>query len=133
MNHFPIFVALAGRRVILSGGGDAALAKLRLLLRTKARITVFARDPAPQIEAWAAKGQLDLIRRAMAPGDARAATLFYAADEDAGEDARTAAIARAEGSGMQAMGPVMAELKPQLQGRADVGAVSKLVKARLTA
>ncbi|HAN68702.1 MAG TPA: glutamyl-tRNA amidotransferase, partial [Halieaceae bacterium] len=44
-----------------------------------------------------------------------------------------AAIARAEGSGMQAMGPVMAELKPQLQGRADVGAVSKLVKARLTA
>ncbi len=98
MNHFPIFVALAGRRVILSGGGDAALAKLRLLLRTKARITVFARDPAPQIEAWAAKGQLDLIRRAMAPGDARAATLFYAADEDAGEDARTAAIARAEGA-----------------------------------
>ena len=98
MNHFPIFVALAGRRVILSGGGDAALAKLRLLLRTKARITVFARDPAPQIEAWAAKGQLDLIRRAMAPGDARAATLFYAADEDAAEDARTAAIARAEGA-----------------------------------
>ncbi len=44
-----------------------------------------------------------------------------------------AAIARAEGGGMQAMGPVMAELKPQLQGRADVGAVSKLVKARLTA
>ncbi|MCR9185114.1 MAG: GatB/YqeY domain-containing protein [Halieaceae bacterium] len=44
-----------------------------------------------------------------------------------------AAIARAEGSGMQAMGPVMAELKPQLQGRADVGAVSKRVKARLTA
>ena len=98
MNHFPIFVALAGRRVILSGGGDAALAKLRLLLRTKARITVFARDPAPQIEAWAAKGQLDLIRRAMAPGDARASTLFYAADEDAAEDARTAAIARAEGA-----------------------------------
>jgi hypothetical protein len=44
-----------------------------------------------------------------------------------------AAISRAEGSGMQAMGAVMAELKPQLQGRADVGAVSKLVKARLTA
>jgi|TARA_R100000005_G_scaffold91531_1_gene63944 hypothetical protein len=43
------------------------------------------------------------------------------------------AISRAEGSGMQAMGAVMAELKPQLQGRADVGAVSKLVKARLTA
>ena len=43
------------------------------------------------------------------------------------------AIAAAGGSGMQAMGPVMAELKPKLQGRADIGAVSKLVKARLTA
>ena len=43
-----------------------------------------------------------------------------------------AAIAASGASGMQAMGPVMAALKPQLQGRADMGAVSKLVKARLT-
>jgi uncharacterized protein YqeY len=43
------------------------------------------------------------------------------------------AVANAGDSGMQAMGAVMAELKPKLQGRADVGAVSKLVKARLTA
>ena len=27
MDHFPIFVALAGRRVVLSGGGEAALAE----------------------------------------------------------------------------------------------------------
>ncbi|MFO7553021.1 MAG: GatB/YqeY domain-containing protein [Haliea sp.] len=44
-----------------------------------------------------------------------------------------AAMANAGGSGMQAMGAVMAELKPKLQGRADIGAVSKLVKARLSA
>lgn len=44
-----------------------------------------------------------------------------------------AAVAAAGGTGMQAMGAVMAELKPKLQGRADIGAVSKLVKARLTA
>ena len=43
-----------------------------------------------------------------------------------------AAIAASGASGMQAMGPVMGQLKPQLQGRADVGAVSKMVKARLT-
>jgi uncharacterized protein YqeY len=43
------------------------------------------------------------------------------------------AIANAGASGMQAMGAVMAELKPKLQGRADMGAVSKQVKARLTA
>jgi len=43
-----------------------------------------------------------------------------------------AAIAASGASGMQAMGPVMGQLKPQLQGRADVGAVSKMVKERLT-
>lgn len=43
-----------------------------------------------------------------------------------------AAIAAIDASGMQAMGPVMGQLKPKLQGRADIGAVSQLVKARLT-
>ena len=43
------------------------------------------------------------------------------------------AIAAAGASGMQAMGQVMGQLKPQLQGRADMGKVSGLVKQRLTA
>ena len=42
-----------------------------------------------------------------------------------------AAIAATQASGMQAMGPVMGQLKPQLQGRADIGAVSQMVKSRL--
>jgi uncharacterized protein len=44
-----------------------------------------------------------------------------------------AAIAASDAKGMAAMGGVMGQLKPQLQGRADVGAVSKLVKERLNA
>ncbi|REC56359.1 uroporphyrinogen-III C-methyltransferase [Rhodosalinus sediminis] len=98
MQHFPIFVALAGRRVVLSGGGEAACAKLRLLLKTEAHLTVFAPDPAPDIAAWAAEGRLRLLRRAMEPGDTTCAALFYAADEDVAEDARTSAIARADGA-----------------------------------
>ncbi len=42
-----------------------------------------------------------------------------------------AAIAGCEASGMQAMGAVMGQLKPKLQGRADIGAVSQMVKSRL--
>jgi len=42
-----------------------------------------------------------------------------------------AAIAEIGASGMQAMGQVMAIIQPQLQGRADIGAVSKQVKAKL--
>lgn len=98
MDHFPIFLATAGRRIVLSGGGDAALAKLRLLLKTTANINVFSPDPAPEIENWAANGKLTLIKRAMEPGDAICAALFYADDEVATEDKRTAAIAHADGA-----------------------------------
>ncbi len=41
-----------------------------------------------------------------------------------------AAIAETGASSMAAMGQVMAIIKPQIQGRADMGAVSKLVKAK---
>jgi len=43
----------------------------------------------------------------------------------------TAAIAESGAESMRDMGKVMAVLKPQIQGRADVGAVSGLVKAKL--
>ena len=43
------------------------------------------------------------------------------------------ALAGIDATGMAAMGPLMGEIKPKLQGRADMGAVSKIVKAKLTA
>ncbi len=43
-----------------------------------------------------------------------------------------AAIETTGATGMQGMGPVMGRLKPQLQGRADIGQVSQLVKQRLS-
>lgn len=42
-----------------------------------------------------------------------------------------AAMADTGANSMQDMGKVMGVLKPQVQGRADMGAVSKLIKARL--
>ena len=42
------------------------------------------------------------------------------------------ALSGIDATGMAAMGPLMAGIKPKLQGRADMGAVSKLVKAKLT-
>jgi uncharacterized protein YqeY len=43
------------------------------------------------------------------------------------------ALSDIDATGMSAMGPLMGVIKPKLQGRADMGAVSKLVKAKLTA
>lgn len=98
MQHFPIYLSMSGRRVVLAGGGEAALAKLRLLLKTPAEIAVFAPDALPGIEALAAEGRLALVRRPLAPGDADGAALVYGAAEDAAEDARVAAIGRAAGA-----------------------------------
>ena len=98
MKHFPIFLAVEGRRIVLAGGGEAALAKLRLLLKTQAKLTVIAEDVAPEIVAWASEGRLVLIQRHMEPGDAMCASLFYAAHDDEAEDARTAALAHRDGA-----------------------------------
>ena len=42
------------------------------------------------------------------------------------------ALSGIDATGMAAMGPLMGLIKPKLQGRADMGAVSMLVKAKLT-
>lgn len=98
MQHFPIFLAVTGRRIVVSGGGDAAMAKLRLLMKSEGRITVLAENAADDVHKWAAQGKLTLIPRAMDRGDAICAALFYGANEDAAEDARTAQIAASEGA-----------------------------------
>ncbi len=97
MQHFPIFLNVSGQRIIVAGGGDAAQAKLRLLMKTEAEIRVYAPDAAAEIHRWAADGQLTLINRPVAATDLPGAALFYGATEDAAEDARGAALARAAG------------------------------------
>ena len=97
MQHFPIFLDLKGRTVLLSGGGEAAMAKLRLLMKTEAHLVVFAPEPSDEIVAWAAQGLLALHPRALAPADLPGAALVYAADEDTARDTRTAELARAAG------------------------------------
>lgn len=93
MQHFPVFMAVKGRRIVVSGGGDAALAKLRLLLKTEARIEVYAEDAEPEILTWAAEGRLKFYRRGIEASDVMGAVLAYGADEDDLLDARLAVFA----------------------------------------
>ncbi|WP_411974944.1 siroheme synthase CysG [Sulfitobacter faviae] len=97
MDHFPIFLATRGQKFLLSGGGEAALAKLRLLMKTEAALHVFAPDPAAEIVDWHAAGKLTLHRRPLGAADLPGARLFYAADEDDTLDAENAALAHAAG------------------------------------
>ncbi|KCV82835.1 uroporphyrinogen-III C-methyltransferase [Actibacterium atlanticum] len=93
MKHFPIYLAVEDRKIVVSGGGDAALAKLRLLLKTEAKLVVFAADPAAEIKEWAQESRLTLYRRALTRFDLDGAALIYAADEDPIRDAQIVALA----------------------------------------
>ena len=97
MKHFPIYLAVQNRRIALSGGGDAALAKLRLLLKSEARIEVYAPDAAQEIRAWAAEGRLTHFARPLSAEDVQGTVLVYAADEDPAQDTRVTVLAKAAG------------------------------------
>ncbi len=97
MQHFPIFLRLAGRRVVVSGAGQAAVAKLRLLLKTDAEITVLGLGPDPAILSWHREGALRHEERHVETDDLDAAALLYCASNDPSEDARAAALARRRG------------------------------------
>ena len=47
MKYFPIFLNIKNKPIAVVGGGDAAVAKLRLLLKTEGQITVYDDAPAP--------------------------------------------------------------------------------------
>ncbi len=98
MRHFPLFLAVHGRRVVVSGAGETALAKVRLLLKTEATVAVYGRSPTDELRALANEGRLRLIERPISHGDAICAVLFYAANDERDEDARAAAIGRAAGA-----------------------------------
>jgi uroporphyrin-III C-methyltransferase/precorrin-2 dehydrogenase/sirohydrochlorin ferrochelatase len=98
MRHYPVFLDLRGRRVVVSGAGEIALAKLRLLMKTEARIAVFGAEPIEAIRALAASGRIELVERPLDRGDALCASLLYGANGDAAEDARAAAIGHDSGA-----------------------------------
>jgi len=98
MRHFPIFHNLRGRRVIVCGATETAVAKLRLILKTEARISVFSANPHDQIKRWAGENRLTLVERSLERGDAVCAALVYGATEDPIEDARIAKLGHACGA-----------------------------------
>ena len=98
MRYFPVFVDLEDVKVLVSGAGEIAVAKLRLLLKTPARIAVFGADPVPEIADWASEGRITLYQRRVEADDATGAVLFYAANNDAAEDARASDIGKSAGA-----------------------------------
>ncbi|QHQ36864.1 siroheme synthase CysG [Algicella marina] len=97
MKTFPMFLRMAGRDVVILGGGEEAAQKTRLMLKTEATIIVAAPALEPELSALAAGGR---IRHHTGPVDAALlanAALVFAASGCPGTDAAHARLARALG------------------------------------
>jgi uroporphyrin-III C-methyltransferase / precorrin-2 dehydrogenase / sirohydrochlorin ferrochelatase len=77
MRYFPIFVDLQDARVVVVGGGEEALRKVRLLLKTTARIDVIAADVHPEL---AQNPRVSWIAKPYAKKFLTGAKLVYSAD-----------------------------------------------------
>jgi uroporphyrin-III C-methyltransferase / precorrin-2 dehydrogenase / sirohydrochlorin ferrochelatase len=62
---FPAFLDLAGRKVVVVGGGPVAAAKIEALTAAGARVTVVAPEIRPEIE----RADVEIVRRAFADAD----------------------------------------------------------------
>src|SRR5690348_7436055 len=91
--YFPIFLKLAGERVLVVGGGEVALRKVRLLARAGAGIQVVARELHPQFSEVAFTLCAAQFEEAQLDG----CRLVIAATDDAALNVRVAAAARARG------------------------------------
>jgi len=92
LNTFPVSFKVEGRRIVIVGGGDEALNKARLAVKTTASVDIIA----PRIEADFSGLDVRLLERAFAASDLDNAALVFVADD--GPDGQAAqAAARAAG------------------------------------
>ncbi len=97
MKYFPLFLGLENRDVLLVGGGEKALQKLRLLAKTPARLTIVAETISPGIDALARQRTVSLQLRRLLPEDVKGKALVIGADDSAERNAELARAAQAAG------------------------------------
>jgi precorrin-2 dehydrogenase / sirohydrochlorin ferrochelatase len=81
----PFYIAclrLTGRRCVVVGGGEVGLEKVEGLLASDGRVVLVAPDAVPQLEALAAEGSIEWLRREYEPGDLEGTFVVIAATGD---------------------------------------------------
>lgn len=79
---YPVGLRLAGRRVVVVGGGTVAQRRLPALLAAGADVVLVAPETTPAVEAMAEAGECTWERRAYEDGDLEAAWYAIAATDD---------------------------------------------------
>lgn len=98
MRYYPLFLDLKEKKVVFSGAGEHAAAKIRLLLKTEAQIHVFGPNPCSDVLEWAAQGKINLSEQALASADVLDARLVYGANDDLALDDAAVSLGKSAGA-----------------------------------
>src|SRR5688500_16432103 len=90
LRHYPIFLNLRDRPVLVAGAGKVALRKARGLVEAGARVTVVA----PEIHPDFASLPVRLLRRRFRASDLNGALLVFAATNDRATNRRIGLAAK---------------------------------------
>ncbi|GIT90107.1 siroheme synthase [Jannaschia pagri] len=98
MKTFPMFLQMAGRRVVIVGGGEQAAQKARLILKTEARIDVLAPSLEEELADLAAAGRVHHDAGPISAAHFADTSLVFVATGCAGADGALHALAKAAGT-----------------------------------
>ena len=98
MKTFPMFLQMAGRRVVIAGGGEQAEQKLRLLGRTEAQIVLVAPELTPDLAARVQAGAAIHLAGPVSPDTFRDTALVVIGSGCPGADAALHALAKQAGA-----------------------------------
>lgn len=94
----PVFLTLAGKRVVISGGSNAVVWKAELCQTAGAELEVFSTEPCPGLIALARRSaSVHIVSRNIAPNDFHGAALAIAEASSFAEAAAFQTLARAAG------------------------------------
>ena len=93
MQTFPMFLKMAGRRVLILGGGEAAAQKARLVLKTEAEVVVVAEELNAELKGMVDKGRIKYQTGDVTPELLNTAILTFSATGCLGAGACHAGLA----------------------------------------
>ncbi len=95
MDYLPLFLSLKKQTVLVVGGHDVALRKIRLLLSAGATVRLVAKDIIPDVRSLLGKAPHELHQRPYSPDDCNGVQLVIAATDDASVNGQVASDAQA--------------------------------------
>ena len=82
MRYYPVFLDIAGKPVVVIGGGNIAHQKVTGLLKASAEVTVVSPELNDEMSSLAAESRFRHIARDYEPGDLEGYVLAFVATDD---------------------------------------------------